>query len=164
ADQRQNAAVNGTAAALAASGFNLSGTGVTIGQNESGLPNYNGRPGASARSAQMPAGNANLPAARFTWVAATNITNHASEVGGVIVSTLAAEPGIATSASIRSANNSDVTVMPDGMGGTVGHYGSANLLSLFNNANTRALNMSWGRNVGAGSTVLPTPNANPVNN
>jgi subtilisin family serine protease len=146
ADTAQNAAVNGTRTALMNAGFGaLDGTGIVVGQNESGVPNRFNGVGNGGGTANLADGNPNLPNAQLTRVAGSNnITNHASEVAGVILSSNAADPGIAPAASIISANNSDV-----GSNGG-GSIGSNNLQALFQNRNTPIINMSFGLNQGAG--------------
>jgi hypothetical protein len=123
---------------LTAAGFGgLTGAGITIGLNESGVPNFANNGTGTTLLAN---GNANLPAARVSWQAGSNnITNHASETSGVIVSTLAAQNGIATGASVVAGNNSDVTVGTVG-GNPAGNYGSLHLQSLFQT--TKIVNMS----------------------
>ena len=150
ADARQNTSAAASAATLAAKGFpGLTGAGITIGLNESGVPNFANNGTGTTLLAN---GNANLPAANVSWQAGSNnITNHASETSGVIVSTLAGQSGIATGASVIAGNNSDVTTGTVG-GNPAGSFGSLHLQSLFQN--TRIVNMSWGG----------TDAANPANN
>jgi len=139
-DTRQNTSANAASATLTAQGFaNLTGAGVTIGLNESGVPNYANNGTGTTLLAN---GNANLPAATVSWQAGSNnITNHASETSGVIASTLAGQSGIATSASVLAGNNSDVTTGTVG-GNPAGNFGSLHLQSLFQT--TQIVNMSWG--------------------
>jgi len=135
ADSLQNTAVSADNGSLNATGFGgLTGTGITIGQNESGVPNYANN---GTGTTMLPNGNANLPAARINWQAGSaNITNHASEVAGVVLSTVANQQGIATGANFLSANNSDLA------SNGAGNLGSLNLQSLFQT--TPIVNMSWG--------------------
>ncbi len=100
ADQLQNQAVNGTPAALQAAGFNLTGTGVGVGDIEAGgkPANSTGPNANTSPNSTLPNGNPDLPAAHVnlfqlpggvlpangTGLAAQGLVvdNHASEVTG----------------------------------------------------------------------------------
>jgi hypothetical protein len=145
ADNLQNQAVRGRAADLARGGFGaLNGTGITVGQAESGVPNRSTTPGNGTNN--LPNGNPNLPGAQLTRVPGNNnISNHASEVAGVILSSNAADPGIARGANIISADNTDIQAH-----GT-GNFGSASIQTLFQNRSTPVVNMSFGAPLGVGN-------------
>jgi hypothetical protein len=142
ADLLQNQTVNGSAQQLNAAGFgNINGATMSIGLNESGIPNFAGQisPGSN-----LPNGNPNLPAANFVVLAGNNITDHASETSGVIVSTIPGQQGLAPAATIAVANNSDTIFNGPVAAGGNSNIGSANLLSLFQRLRTPVINMSYG--------------------
>jgi hypothetical protein len=110
ADLGQNTVVKGTAAGLTAYGFNLNGSGVSIGLLEAGnnVPNV---AGLATPGSNLPNGNPDLPAARITLMTplggGITVGNHASETAGVIVSANATETGIAPGATLLAAGTSD---------------------------------------------------------
>jgi len=153
ADQRQNQAVSATTAQLTAAGFGtLNGAGISIGQNEPGDPNVYGGPASNvAPTSRLPNGNPNLPIGSVIINSpAPSRANHATQVAGVIVSTVPGQQGIATGAQISSGNTSDIGK------NTAGTWSSNNLLYLIQAM--RDVNMSWGRNVVNGTGALPGGN------
>jgi hypothetical protein len=88
----------------------------------------------------LPDGNPNLPIGSVVITSAgTSLANHATEVAGVMVSTIPGQQGIATGSQVKSANANDVGQ------NVAGTYWSANLLSLLKT--DYIVNMSWGLNV-----------------
>jgi hypothetical protein len=145
ADQAQNQTISATAAHLTAAGFgNVNGNGITIGLADGGDPNF---AGSKTPNSLLPNGNANLPAANFVVVSSTpNIQNHASEVSGVLVSTIPNQLGMTPKATIASGNLGDLVANGMIAAGANSNYGSPNMLALFQRPGTPVVNMSFGLN------------------
>jgi hypothetical protein len=175
ADKLQNLAVQGDAATLSKAGFNLDGSGITIGQYEKGIPNSQDNP---ATTGAFPNGNPLLPKGQFkvvTGSAFANTTgtnaatgssnsddNHATEVAGVMVSSAPDDVGISPKANIfsgqfaKTANTFGiVTLDPFVLGPS---QGDPNLLAIFQNPKTPIINMSATH--GASNLSIPPQTSN----